>query len=170
MKRVSYLYFHPDCTIYRAPWRRFGYEEDLTQNTRNVCLSASENMSLNRNLKRSMKNASIKIYTLSRTTPKKRCLFHHRGLECKHRKSRDTWSKRQIWPWSTKWSRTKTNRVLPRKHTGHSKHPLPTTREPTLHMDITRRLIQKSDWLYPSQLKMEEIYIVTQWKSGADCG
>ena len=30
------------------------------------------------------------------------------------------------------------NRVLPRKCTGHSKHPLPTTQEKTLHMDITR--------------------------------
>ena len=32
---------------------------------------------------------------------------------------------------------TKTNRVLPREGTGHSKHPLPTTQEKTLHMDIT---------------------------------
>ena len=32
----------------------------------------------------------------------------------------------------------KANRVLPRKCTGHSKHPLPTTQEKTLHMDITR--------------------------------
>ena len=30
------------------------------------------------------------------------------------------------------------NRVLPREHTGHSKHPLPTTQEKTLHMVITR--------------------------------
>ena len=30
------------------------------------------------------------------------------------------------------------NRVLPRKCTGHSEHPLPTTQEKTLHMDITR--------------------------------
>ena len=28
--------------------------------------------------------------------------------------------------------------VLPRECTGHSKHPLPTTQEKTLHMDITR--------------------------------
>ena len=28
--------------------------------------------------------------------------------------------------------------VLPREGTGHSKHPLPTTQEKTLHMDITR--------------------------------
>ena len=35
-------------------------------------------------------------------TPKKRCHFHHRGLECKSMKSRDTWSNRQVWPWSIK--------------------------------------------------------------------
>ena len=29
----------------------------------------------------------------------KRCPFHYRGLECKSRKSRNTWSNRQIWPW-----------------------------------------------------------------------
>ena len=29
--------------------------------------------------------------------------------------------------------------------TGHSKHPLPTTQEKTLHMDITRRSTPKSD-------------------------
>ena len=32
-------------------------------------------------------------------TPKK-CPFHYRGLESKSRKSRDTWSNRQIWPWN----------------------------------------------------------------------
>ena len=36
------------------------------------------------------------------------------------------------WPFSTKWSRTKANRVLPREPTGHSKCPLPTTQEKTL--------------------------------------
>ena len=40
---------------------------------------------------------------------KKDVLFYHRGLECKSRKSRDIWSNRQIWPWSTKWSRAKAN-------------------------------------------------------------
>ena len=38
-----------------------------------------------------------------------------------------------------------TNRVLPRKCTGHSKHPLPRTQEKTRHMDITRRSTLKSD-------------------------
>ncbi|KAB0344935.1 hypothetical protein FD754_021861, partial [Muntiacus muntjak] len=32
-------------------------------------------------------------------TPQK-CPFHYRGLECKSRKSRNTWSNRQIWTWS----------------------------------------------------------------------
>ena len=36
-------------------------------------------------------------------------------------------------------------RVLPRKCTGHSKHPLSTTQEKTLHMDITRWSTPKSD-------------------------
>ena len=36
-------------------------------------------------------------------------------------------------------------RVLPRECTGHSKHPLLTTQEMTLHMDITRWPTPKSD-------------------------
>ena len=39
---------------------------------------------------------------ISKKKKKKRCPFHHRGLECKSRKSRDTWRNRQVWPWSTK--------------------------------------------------------------------
>ena len=33
-------------------------------------------------------------------TPQKRCSFHYRGLECKSRRSRYTWSNKQIWPWN----------------------------------------------------------------------
>ena len=69
----------------------------------------------------------------SRTNSQNRCCFHHGGLEFKSRKLRDTWSNRQVWCWSTKWSRTKANRVLPWEHTGHSKHPLPTTWEDSTH-------------------------------------
>ena len=92
-----------------------------------------------------------------RTNTPKRCPFHYRGLECKSRKSRNTWSNRKIWPWSTEWSRAKTNRVLPRKCTGHSKYPLPTTQEKTLHMDLTRWSTPKSDWLYSLQPRMENL-------------
>ena len=104
---------------------------------------------------------------LELTPRKKRCLFHYRGLECKSRKSRNTWSNRQIWPWSTEWSRAKANRVLPREHTGHSKHPLPITQEKTLHMDITRWSIPRSNWLYPLQPKEEKLYTVSRNKTGS---
>ena len=98
----------------------------------------------------------------SRTNTQKRCPFHYRGLECKSRKSRDTWSNMQIWPWNTKWSREKANRVLPREHTGHCKHSLPITQEKTLHKDITRESIPKSDWLYSLQPKMGKLYTVSE--------
>ena len=106
----------------------------------------------------------------SRTNTPKRCLFHCRGLECRSRKSRNTWSNRQIWPWSTEWSRAKANGVLPRECTGHSKHPLSTTQEKTLHTDITRWSTPKSDWLYSLQPKMEKLYTVSKTRLGADYG
>ena len=56
----------------------------------------------------------------------------------------------------------KANRILPREHTGHSKHPLPTTEEKTLHMDITRWSTPKSDGLYSLQPKMEKLYTVNK--------
>ena len=57
------------------------------------------------------------LQDLLELTPKKRCPFHYRGLECKSRKSRR----------NAEWGKAKTNRVLPRKCTGHSTHPIPTT-------------------------------------------
>ena len=33
----------------------------------------------------------------SRTSTPKSCPFHYRGLECKSRKSRNTWGNRQLW-------------------------------------------------------------------------
>ena len=39
------------------------------------------------------------LQDLLELTPQERCPFHHRGLECKCRKSRDTQNKRKIWPY-----------------------------------------------------------------------
>ena len=64
----------------------------------------------------------------------------------------------------------KANRVLPRERTGHSKHPLPTTQEKTLHMDITRWSTVKSDWLYSLKPKMEKLYTVSINKTGSWLG
>ena len=107
----------------------------------------------------------------SRTnTQKKRCPFHYRGLKCKSRKSRNTWSKRQIWPWSTEWSREKANRLLPREHTGHRK---------TLFQQQKRRLYT---WRSPDgQYRNQMGYILctqrrrssirsAKTRPGADCG
>ena len=105
------------------------------------------------------------LQDLLELTPPKRCPFNYRGLDCKSRKSRNTWSNRQIWLLSTEWSRAKANRVLPRECTGHRKHPLPTTQEKTLYMGITRWSILKSNWLYSLQPKMEKLYTVSKNKT-----
>ena len=95
--------------------------------------------------------------------------FQYRGLGCKSRKSRNTWINRQIWPWNAEWSRAKTNRVLPRERTGHSKYPLPTTQEKTLLMDITRWSTLKSDWLYSLSQRWKSSIQSTKTRPGADC-
>ena len=58
-------------------------------------------------------------------------------------------------------------RILPRERTSRGKHPLPTTQEKTLHMDITRWSTPKSDWLYSLQPKMEKLYTVSKNKTGS---
>ena len=75
--------------------------------------------------------------------------------------------KMQVCPWSTKWSRAKANRILPRECTGHSKHPFSTTQEKTLHIDISRWSIPNSNWIYSLQPKMEKLYTVSKHKTGS---
>ena len=63
----------------------------------------------------------------------------------------------------------KTNRVLPRKCTGHSKHPLPTTQEKTTHghhqmVNAKIRLIiffevQDGEALYSQQKQDQELTV-----------
>ena len=65
------------------------------------------------------------IQDLLELIPKKDVLFIIGDWNAKA--GRNTWSNRQIWLWSTEWSRAQANRVLPRECTGHSKYPLPTT-------------------------------------------
>ena len=71
-------------------------------------------------------------------TLKKICPFHHRGLECKSRKSRDTWSNSQVKPWSTKAGQSVTEFCQENAQVTAN----------TLfqqHMDITKQSILKSD-------------------------
>ena len=80
----------------------------------------------------------------SRTNTKKKVLFIIVDWNAKVG-SQEIPGVRQVWPWSTKRIRAKANRVLPKERTVHSKHPLPTTQEMTIHIDITRWSIPKSD-------------------------
>ena len=100
----------------------------------------------------------------------KRCPFHYQGLDCKNRNSRNTWSNRQIWPWSTEWNREKANRVLLRECTGQSN---------TLFQQHKRRLYTWTslDGQYWNQID----FFLCSWRwrgsihsvktrLGADCG
>ena len=93
----------------------------------------------------------------SRTNNQKRCPFHYRGLECKSRKSRNTWSNRQNWPWSTEWRRAKANKEFCQENALVIANTLFQQHKRRLHMDITRWSIPKPDWLYSLQPKMEKL-------------
>ena len=121
-------------------------------------------------LKKLKLNGSMKTYKTSRTNTQKRCRFHHRGLECKSRKSRHIWSNRQKWSLSTKWSRTKANRIC-------QENALVIAN--TLFQQHKRRLYT---WTSPDGQYQNQIgYILCsqRWRSsiqsaktrlGADCG
>ena len=74
-----------------------------------------------------------------------------------------------MWHWSTESSRANANRLLPREHIGHSKHPLSTTREDSTkgHHQIINTEIKSIIFLQP---KMEKLYTVSKTRPGADCG
>ena len=104
-------------------------------------------------------------------TPKKKkkdILFIIDNWNVKVGSQETTWSNRQVWLWSTKWSRVKANWILPRECIGHSKY-----------------CFQKHKrWFYiwtspNSQYGNQIDYIICSWKwrsciqkqdLGADCG
>ena len=57
-------------------------------------------------------------------------------------------------------------RVLPRERTGHRKHPLPTTQERTLNMDIMMLNIEIRLIVFFAA-KMEKLYRVSKNKTGS---
>ena len=81
-----------------------------------------------------------------------------------------SYSNKQVWPWSTKWSRAKANRVLPRECIGHAN---------TLFQQHMRRLYT---WTSPDgqhRNQIDYILCTQRWRSsiqstktrpGADCG
>ena len=99
-------------------------------------------------------------------TPPKRCPFHYRRLECKSRKSRNTWSNSQIWPWSTECSREKGNSFAKRMHCSQQTPSSNNTRDNSTHghhhmVDIEIRLIiffaaKDGEALYSRQTRDQE--------------
>ena len=75
-------------------------------------------------------NSSMNTYKTSNT--KNRCPFY-KGLECKSRKSRDTGSNRQVWPWSTKGSRAKANSFAKRTQWSEQTPSSTNTRQDSSH-------------------------------------
>ena len=121
------------------------------------------------------------------------CTLHNRVVVNNFMEGCSFWNScKPAKPWNAEWSRSKNNRVLPRKCTGHSKHSLPTTQEQTLHMEITRwstpkYLFQQHKrrlytWTSPDgqhQNQIDSILCSQRWRSsiqstktrpGADCG
>ena len=91
-------------------------------------------------------NSSIKTYKTFRTNTQKRCPFHYRRLECKSMKSRDIGITSKSGLGVQNKAGQRLTRVFERAYIHHSKYPFPTTtQEKTLHMDITRWSILKSD-------------------------
>ena len=73
----------------------------------------------------------------SRTNTEKRYPFHYRNWNTKVG-SQEILEVTGKFGLEVQNGRAKPNGVLPRERTGHSKHPLPTTQEKTLHLEITR--------------------------------
>ena len=66
-------------------------------------ITVTQVYALTRNAEEAESERSMKTcYKTFRTNTQKGCPFNFSGLECKTRKSRNTWSNRQIWSWSTK--------------------------------------------------------------------
>ena len=122
----------------------------------------SKSMSWRVMLKRLKLSGSLKTYKLQELTPPKDVLFiigdRNAKVGCLEISGVTD-------SWSTKWSRAKASRILPRERTSHSKHPLPTKQNTTLHMDITRWSTPKSYGLCSLQLKMEKLYTVSKKKT-----
>ena len=92
------------------------------------------------------------------------------GIGMQNSKSKGIWNNRKF-GLGVQNEAGQSNRLLSREHTGRSKNSLPTTQETTLHMDITRWSILKSDRLSSSQPKMLRSSILSVKTSReADCG
>ena len=90
-----------------------------------------------------------------------RSFLYYRWLECKSRKSRNTWGNRQIWPWNMDEAGQRLiefcqENTLVIANTVFQQH------KKGLYMDIPRWSTLKSDWLCSLQPKIEKLYTVSK--------
>ena len=95
--------------------------------------------------------------------------FSSYGLECKSRKSRNTWSNWQIWPCNTKWSRSFAKRTHWSQQTPSSNN----TRDDSTHghhqmVNTNIRLIiifaaKDEEALYSQQKQDRELTVAQMW-------
>ena len=118
-------------------------------------------------LKKLKLNSSMKTYKkLLELTPKREVLFiiGDRNVKLGSQEMPGVTGKFGLGIWNEAGQRLI---VLPSKWTGYSKHPLSTTQEKTLHMDMTRWSIPKLGCLYSLQPKMEKLYTASKSKTGS---
>ena len=106
------------------------------------------------------------LQDLLELTAPKICPFYYRGLKCKSRKPRNTWSNRQIWPWIQNEAGQRLIEFFQENKLVIA-NSLFQQHKRRLHMDITRWSTLKSDWLYSLQPKMEKLYTVSKNKTGS---
>ena len=98
----------------------------------------------------------------SRTNTKNRCPFHHRGLECRNRKRRDTQNNRWIWPGVQNEGGQGYQSFVKRTRGSQQTSFSNNTRDKDYRWTSPESIL-KSDWLYSLQPKMEKLYTVS-WR------
>ena len=90
-------------------------------------------------------NSSRRPTRPSRTNTPKRCLLYYRDCNAKVGSQEISGVTHKFGLGVQSVAGQSLTDFCQKEDTGHSKHSLPTTQEKTLHMDITRWSIQKSD-------------------------
>ena len=101
-----------------------------------------------------------------RTNTSKICSFHHKGLQCKSRKSRDTWSNRQVGLGLQNEAGQKLTEFCP-ENTLVIKNNLFHQHKRWYYTWRSPSGQYKIDWLYSLQWKMAKLYTVSKNKSGS---
>ena len=119
--------------------------------------------------KPSRTEAAPRAVSFGQRTPFSQAAPRNRGLEWKSRKSRDTWSNRQIWPWRTKRSRVKFTNFAKRMHSSQQIPSSNSTREDCTHGHHQTVNTDQIDYILCSQRWRSSIQSA-KTRPGTDCG